>query len=440
MKSRFFRAAFLAMAPALVLTIMVGSPAQAAVTNSVKSFNQCSSSGSCGTAIASNGLAHDTVQITATESAGLLDSGPHWVRLSVRPSGTSSFTCLKQWATTSKSFSGSFNWDTNSYPAAGSNGCSGSTSQNGQLTSNGSVEFQVTSDNGSPSSIVPIKLNNAPTPPQWAASPSVSGASKRAPVVTLKWNASPEPDIQEYRFLRTDPSGNTKQYPVDAASPSAQGCSFDGTTYTCYDTDFPSYGFGGNYSYALAAYRSSPSQADTCYYPNQQTPCIGATSNEVRQVSIVEPSPSPSTTGGAGGGGTGGGGTGGGGTGGAGTTGTVGGSGGSTGSVPTGVPSVATAGQTHGPTSVQGQTFNPGDCFTCGTYKETLPYGSLPGDGQSGTFVPQPGQAPALAAGSGIGSGSSGPDPRQLWVSIAAGLVLLMTAGHVARVLRTTAR
>jgi hypothetical protein len=88
---------------------------------------------------------------------------------------------------------------------------------------------------------------------------------------------------------------------------------------------------------------------------------------------------------------------------------------------------------------VLGQTVTPGDCFTCGTYKETLPYGQLPGgDGQNGT-LPGNQQRPVLAAGSGLGSGSGGPDPRQLWVSIAAGLVLLLTAGHVARVLRATA-
>jgi hypothetical protein len=87
---------------------------------------------------------------------------------------------------------------------------------------------------------------------------------------------------------------------------------------------------------------------------------------------------------------------------------------------------------------VLGQTVSPGDCFTCGSYQKTLPYGQLPGDtGQTGTPGNQ--QRPVLAAGSGLDTGSSGPDPRQLWVSIAAGLVLLLTAGHVARVLRATA-
>jgi hypothetical protein len=83
---------------------------------------------------------------------------------------------------------------------------------------------------------------------------------------------------------------------------------------------------------------------------------------------------------------------------------------------------------------VLGESLDPSDCFTCGTYKKTLPYGSqqqystMPGDSQGGT----------LAAGSTVGT-TSGTDPRQLWVSVAAGLVLLLTAGHVARVLRTTA-
>src|SRR5437899_639605 len=196
-----------------------------------------------------------------------------------------------------------------------------------QCNSSGSCSGSITGGTGIAHDTIQITAKESSA----LLDPSVSGASQRAPVVTLKWDKSPEPDLQEYRFLRTDPSGNTKQYPVSATNYSAQGCSFDGTVYTCYDTDFPSTGFGGTYHYALTAYRSSPSQADTCYYPNQQTPCIGASSSDVRQVSIVEPSPSPTPTTGSGGG-TGGGGTGGG------NTGTPGGG---VGSVPSGVPSVA---------------------------------------------------------------------------------------------------
>jgi hypothetical protein len=275
---------------------------------------------------------------------------------------------------------------------------------------------------------VTLALNNPPTPPVWAANPSVSGAAQRAPVVTLKWNASPEPDVQEYRFFRTDPSGTTKQYPVSAASPSAQGCSLNGTTYTCYDTDFSSTGFGGNYSYTIAAWRSSPSPADTCYL--QQTPCIGAQSSDVKQVTITEPAtPSPTPTGGSGGGGGGGSSGGGGG----------GDIFGGPSSVPSGVPSVSTRDVPQQQrTNVLGQTVSPGDCFTCGTYKETLPYGQLPGNGGQTGSLPGNQQGPVIAAGSGLDTGSGGPDPRQLWVSIAAGLVLLLTAGHVARVLRAT--
>jgi hypothetical protein len=436
MKSRILRAALLAMASTLVAAVFLAVPAEAAPGVTITVF-KCTSSDCSSKTQVSSGPVSGFLQIQAKPSvSGLLPPALKSLDITIKPASSSSIACIYHLASPHSGTVYSVNWNSTAYPNAPS-GCSTS-SLDGTLTRNESVVFTAratdTNNASASASVSALSLNNPPTPPQWAASPSVSGASKNAPVVTLKWNASPEPDIQEYRFLRTDPSGNTKQYPVDAASPSAQGCSFAGTTYTCYDTDFPSTGFGGTYSYALTAYRSSPSQADTCYYPNQQTPCIGATSNDVRQVSIVEPSPSPSATGGTGGGGTGGG-TGGGGTGGG--NGTVGGG---AGSVPTGVPSVATPSQTHGPTSVQGQTFNPGDCFTCGTYKETLPYGSLPGDGQSGTFAPQPGQGPALAAGSGIGSGSSGPDPRQLWVSMAAGLVLLLTAGHVARVLRTTAR
>ena len=437
MKTRFLRAAFLAMAPSLILAALVAVPAEAAPAVTLSVF-RCSSA-SCGSlSQVSSGPVAGTLQIQAKPSTtGVLPPALKSLEITIKPASSSGAVCVYHLNSPHAGTTYSTNWTSTAWPSAGPAGCS-SSSLYGSLTRNESivVTARATDNNNSAATatVSALSLNNAPTPPVWAASPSVSGASKHAPVVTLKWNASPEPDIKEYRFLRTDPSGNTKQYPVDAANPSGQGCSFDGTTYTCYDTDFPSSGFGGSYSYALVAYRSSPSTADNCFYPNQQTPCIGAASNDVRTASIVEPSPSPTATGGTGGGGTGTGGTGGGGTGG--STGGVGG----TGSVPTGVPSVATPNQTHAPTSVQGQTFNPGDCFTCGTYDKTLPYGSLPGDGQSGTFAQRPGQGPALAAGSGLGSGSSGPDPRQLWVSVAAGLVLLMTAGHVARVLRTTAR
>jgi hypothetical protein len=428
MKSAILRAAVLAAATIGMLSLAM-PPVQAAVTSSVSSINQCDSGGACGSAIKTDGTgtAHGTIQITAHEASALLDPAPQWVRVQVRNDSSSAFTCLVQWSTTSKNFTASTKWDTSSIPNQGAGCPSGGA---GGATNNGTLQVQVVSHNSNgntSSSIITIKLNNPPTPPAWAASPSVSGAAQRAPVVTVKWNASPEPDIQEYRFFRTDPSGTTKQYPVSASNPSAQGCSFNGTTYTCYDTDFSSTGFGGKYSYALAAWRSSPSPADTCYYPNQQTPCIGAQSSDVRQVTITEPAaPSPSPTRGSGGGGGG--------------TGLAGGGGSGAGSVPSGVPSVGTRDpqQPQPRTNVLGQTVSPGDCFTCGTYKETLPYGQLPGgDGQTGNLPNQ--QRPVLAAGSGLGSGSGGPDPRQLWVSIAAGLVLLLTAGHVARVLRATA-
>src|SRR5205823_13738120 len=122
-------------------------------------------------------------------------------------------------------------WDTSNHPSQAP-GCPSGGSRH--LTNNGALQIQVQSYNGSManSSVVTIKLNNAPTPPAWAGSPSVSGAAQRAPVVKLRWTASPEPDIREFRFFRTDPSGTTKQYPVDASNPAAQGCSFDGTTYT----------------------------------------------------------------------------------------------------------------------------------------------------------------------------------------------------------------
>ena len=58
----------------------------------------------------------------------------------------------------------------------------------------------------------------------------------------------------------------------------------------------------------------------------------------------------------------------------------------------------------------------------------TSPNENTAGATISGTVVPG-NRNPILAAGSGLDTSSSGPDPRQLWVSISAGLVLLLTAG-----------
>ena len=220
MKSAILRAAVLATATIGMLGLAI-SPAQAAMTSSVSGINQCDSGGSCGSAIKTDGtgMAHGTIQITAHEGSGLLDPSPQWVRVQARNDSTSAFTCLAQWSTTSKDFSASTKWDTSSIPNQGPGCPSGGA---GGLTNNGTLQVQVLSHNANganaASSVVTIKLNNAPTPPEWAASPSVSGAAQRAPVVTLKWHASPEPDVQEYRFFRTE-SGSTKQYPVSASNP-----------------------------------------------------------------------------------------------------------------------------------------------------------------------------------------------------------------------------
>ena len=434
MKTAVFRAALLVMALAGMLTLFAAVPAEAASSVTLRVF-QCNNSSCSSKTAVSSGLVSDLIQLQATpNTSGLIPPSLKWVDIAVKPASSSSDACIMHVNNPSRGSAYTVNWNSASYPNSAPSGCA-SSSLYGNLTRNESITITAraldsSSGAGVSSASITVSLNNTPTPPAWAGGPSVSGASQRKPVVTLKWTASPEPDIQEYRFLRTDQSGTTKQYPVQASNPSAEGCSFDGTTYTCYDTDFPSSGFGGTYSYTLAAYRTSTSQADSCYYGG--SPCIGAQSSDVRQVSISEPpAPAPTTTSGSGGG-TGGGTTGG--------TISVGGSGGSPSGVPSGAPSLpgSTRDASQPTTNVLGQhQFNPGDCFTCGTYKETLPYSQMPGDG--GTLIPGgTGQRPVLAAGAGLG-GTSGPDPRQLWVSIAAGLVLLLTAGHVARVLRTTA-
>ncbi|MGZ4142477.1 MAG: hypothetical protein ACXVQY_08185 [Actinomycetota bacterium] len=426
MKRTIARSTLLAIAACWAVLFVV--PSAEAATGSVTAVKQCVG-GTCSATIGSNGVAHDIIQASVSVRSDLTEQLKA-VRLSARSDTSKPFTCLVQWSTSvglGGTFSNSLKWDTTRFPAAPS-GCSTANGNNtalyGALTPNGTLQLRAESLNsaGAWSSYSPytIQLNNAPSTPAWAADPSVSGAAQRHPVVTLQWKASPEPDVKEYRFLRTDSSGQSSAYPVSAANFAQQGCSFDGTTYTCHDTNFPTSGFGGTYSYAVVSLRPSPVAGETCYF--DQSNCISSQTSDVRSVTITEPpAPTSSTSSGAG----------------TPQSNPVVGPA----SVPTGTPSIGTTNRDGSPTHVLGQSYGPNDCFTCGTYKETLPYGTLPGDSsQAGGIAPSGGQQrPVLAAGTGVGSETDARDPRQLWVSFAGGLVLLLTAGHVARVLRATA-
>jgi len=267
-----------------------------------------------------------------------------------------------------------------------------------------------------------IRVNNVPTPPQWAAEPKDIGPSKK-PTVELKWRGSPEPDMVQYDVIRDGPDGRVF-YNLQAGNPGGCFRSSD-NYYTCNDTNFPASGYGGTYSYSVTAFRSSPSpSAVKCDYGGS---CIASAASAPKSVSINEPSPSPSPS-----------------TGGSPSTSP---SKSPTGSSPSSSPSTQNSPNNRSGSSVLSGRTDPSEFFT-GTYDEQLPYeqrggfGSLlPGDGTgdgsadggSGFEGFERGGEDELASQGGFGGDEE--LLRQLLVSIAAGLLVLLIAGHLARLL-----
>jgi len=422
MKRTILRSVILATALTWALGVAIVPAHAASVTTSV------------GTNV-SGGIGSGVIHISAHASNSDLLANLKSVRVSAR-NGSDPFTCLVEWSTSADSFDRATDWDSTKFRTQSDAAGCPSGSGYGAYTHNASLQIKVEAWNTSSaysSSTTTISLNNASSAPTWASSPTVSGAAQRQPVVTVSWNSVPEPDIVEYHFVRRNPDGSAVEFAVSASSPQTQGCSASNGVFTCHDSSFQSTGFGGTYSYWVVAYRSSPSDADHCSAQvGGGANCIQSPLSTQQSVSMSEPAPSPSGTPSSGGGS--------GGSGGSSSTGShvIGGP------RPTGVtPSTTSNDTTTQSPQVLGSTVNREQfCFTCGTYGKTLPYGNntLPGDGASAGVLPGAnGQNPILAAGPQLATGTGGADPKQLWTSVAAGLVLLLTAAHVARVLRASA-
>ena len=313
-----------------------------------------------------------------------------------------------------KSFSGgpSTQWDTQALPNGVYTVSMYATDTGGVLCS---------SDTGSAYNTA--KLANPPVAPVWNGSPTA--ASDGSANVTLSWNANPEPDIVEYGLFRQGPDG-IKHSVVSASSPGSSGCTLSGGAYTCVDpaSDFPT-PYDGTYSYVVVALRSRPSfnsgeTVKDCDTNNQ--PCVASDQNDARSVTLTSPTPTPSPTDSPspGGGTTGGGTTGGGTTGGGNTTTTTSGSGSSSGGKkPSSVLSFGTA---RGPSA-----YNE---FYTGTYSEQLPY-------QPKTFIVGGGQK-QTGGGQQVASGSIGgaaPNYRTIMLPVAGGLLAVLSAAHVRRLL-----
>lgn len=336
-------------------------------------------------------LAHGAIQIqVATSSSVGLDS----VRLEMRAAG-GSWVCMKSWTTSSENFTQRYDWDTAAWPSD----CSSS----GAPTQNGSYELRVIAhekvgDGSQTSSAYEVRVNNRAAAPVWAADPAVSGTNDHDPHVELRWEANSEPDIVEYHFVRNTSDGSEIEFAVSATKPGGQGCTRDGAIYVCSDDAFPPSGFDGTYDYLLIAYRSSPATSDSCALPPGDH-CVQSPTSTQRSAALVEPKP-PSPT-------------------------------------PTKTTAARQTARPRPAATVYREQVarDPSSCFTCGSYKPTLPYG------KHQVLVPGTKGKPAvLAAGPPLVADRSPSEPGERpWLPLAAGLVLLMAALHLARLARRPA-
>jgi hypothetical protein len=317
-----------------------------------------------------------------------------------------STVCLRHWDPNgSKSFSSSFTWDTASWPSAGqADGCSSSSSY-GDVTANGSYTVRVNAEDttGLASQTTSVRFDNPPETPTWSGNPTVTGDQDN-PVVVVRWTKNPEPDVRSYDVIRHDPNGNKRTVRVDAADPSQQGCSRNGADYECQDANFPSTDWSGTYTYSLIAYREGAGGGTL------PSPESGG-----RSVTLSEPPPPPppSQSPEAGGGATG---------------------------SPSASPDHSPTGSATSPSAsplakatveaLRTLRSDNSEFFT-GTFKKSLPYSSPE------AFAPQRlGVRPSQTVVAESADGS--PDdrsPLQVLVPVAGGLLALLGAGHILRVL-----
>lgn len=341
--------------------------------------------------ISDSGLARGLVQIQVSSASTV---GLDGVRLDVRLDD--GWTCLREWQTSAETFSSYFNWRTTAWPG----GCTDDDGPRaGTLMPNGVYLLRViaierVSGDAQTSQPYEVRVNNRPDTPGWANEPTVAGDENRDTHVTLEWYANREPDIVEYHYIRSGPSGDEAEFAVSATSPGGQGCTVDAGVYRCTDDVFPSHEYGGRYEYALIAMRSSPSSSQPCALQPSHGCVESVLGDDVRGVAVVEPAPpKPSIKQSA---------------------------------TPKSTPSIRSRRRTR----VLGSEYvDPREFFT-GTYSKTLPYE------QRKVLIPRGnGQGAVVASGAPLSS-STGVDDRRGLLAVAGGLVFLLCAIHIARVAR----
>lgn len=256
---------------------------------------------------------------------------------------------------------------------------------------------------------VTAKLANPATAPDWQSAPAKAGDGSAS--VTLRWKKNGEPDVLEYRIVRTDPGGATKTAYVSAGSPGAQGCALASNVYTCEDTAFPS-DYTGTYSYGIVAVRERPaynsSEDDKVECSTVSKPCVASKGSSIGEVSLVAPTPTPTPTD---------------------QPSTPPQGGGNTPGTPSSRPNAG--GNRPGGTSVLSFGGGGSNPFFSGTYSETLPYTprSFILGGGSATSSPQ-------AEGyQGEVFSETPPDYRTIMLPVAGGLLAFLSAAHVRRLL-----
>lgn len=400
---------------AALLWLLAAAPARAEGSQEVAEVQQCSSGG-CGStdSLSEGDAAAGTIRIKARSSRAL---GHDWVRLEARAGG-GSWVCLRHWSVSASDFSEWYEWSTERWPGVagageGPGGCPWS-SLHGQPTQNDEYDLRVVSadDLGDqqPSSIFSIDIVNQAQAPAWSAAPRIEGDTDGEPIVELRWEPNPEPDVVEYHYVRSGPDGDT-EFAVSASKPGGQGCERRGSTFVCWDDYFPAEGYAGTYRYTLYAMRSAPQSGERCTL-GSGGPCVRSAASGDRTASLkAPPEPTPEADGGGGNAND--------------SSRRRGGRRGS-GTSPPPPRSVPIAPNT-----------DYRDFFT-GTYEEELPYDRRPvvvppsGITVTDRTTPTPDEQLAL----GTATPAEPLDTRRLWRLAALGLLLLAVAAHFGRLVR----
>lgn len=386
------------------LLLTVAAPVSAAPTGTAvaKIYQLPCRAQICGSSdkvIAANALVRGSVQLQVTSRSSL---GLSSLRLEASING-GSYVCWRTWTLQGPTeTTQAYDWDTNTRPDS----CGAS---DGGVGRNVRVAFRAiaterASGDTHTSPTIALRANNRPATPEWESAPRSRDPEDGGPSVDLAWRAGPEPDILEYHYVRIDPNGDEVEFAVDAFDPARQGCGLDAGIYTCRDTAFTSKGFGGRHTYLLVAYRSSESDADSCALASDQG-CIQSETSSTRAATLNEPVDPDEVE-----------------------------------EEPSARPATVTSTtkpRARGPRPVGNGTsyasLAAGKYYENGAYKSELPYDSLPL-----LSPPDDDQPPIYAAGQQDPDpvGATLPSGRQRWLYLAAGIMALVVAAHVARLAR----